>query len=267
MSTPRNLRVLLAYDGARFFGWQRQAGFLSVQEALEEAIDDLTGEPATVYGSGRTDTGVHALGQVASFQLSTAMADDRLRHALNAHLPQGVVIRRLETCAPDFNALRSACGKRYLYLTATTRFRPPFAQQHCHWVQSPLDRAALERAAAQVVGTHDFVAFGNAGSPRKSTVRTVHALRVVARRERMAFVIQGSGFLYKMVRTIAGTLIDVGRGRLDPDCVSRALQTGERTEAGPTAPAAGLYLLRVMYDEPVFQGPDRGPRGAPGLFS
>lgn len=266
MASPRNIRVLLSYDGSRFFGWQRQAGFPSVQQALEEAIEDLCGELIRVYGSGRTDAGVHALGQVASFRLDAAMADDRLRHALNAHLPPGVVIRRLETCADDFNALHSARAKRYLYLTATQRFRPPFGEQYSHWVNSPLERSAMLEAARLLVGTHDFRAFGNAGSPRKTTVRTVHSLRIIARRERMAFVIQGSGFLYNMVRTIAGTLIDVGRGRLDPQCVSRALETGERTQAGPTAPAAGLYMLRLLYDEPVFRGPDRGPRGAPGLI-
>ena len=177
MSSSRNVRTLVAYDGSRFFGWQRQDGFLSVQQAIEEAIVDLLGEPTRVHGSGRTDAGVHALGQVAHFRLETPLEDDRLRHALNAHLPRGVVIRRLETCADDFHALRSARAKRYLYLTATSRFRPPFGLRHSHWVQEPLDRRAMEEAARLLVGTHDFRAFGNAGSPRTTTVRTVHALR------------------------------------------------------------------------------------------
>jgi tRNA pseudouridine38-40 synthase len=124
----------------------------------------------------------------------------------------------------------------------------------------------MRDAASRLVGTHDFRAFGNAGSPRKTTVRTLSAVRLIARRERFAIVVQGDGFLYNMVRNIAGTLLEVGRGRLGVRDVERALETGERESAGPTAPARGLYLLRVLYDEPTFQGRDRGPGGVPGLF-
>lgn len=262
----RNVRLLIAYDGSRFFGWQRQDGFDSVQQSLEEAIESLTGARVVVHGAGRTDTGVHALGQVASCHLATRLDDHRLCHALNAHLDEGVVVRRLETCRDDFHAQFDATGKRYLYVTATTPFRPPFGEELCHWTREPLDLAAVRAAARHFVGTRDFAALASAGSPRQSTVRTVEHVRVVARRERFAVVVQGTGFLYNMVRTIAGTLLEVGRGRLAADDVPAILASGDRRLAGATAPARGLWLLRVRYREPCFAGRLAGPRGAAGLF-
>ncbi|HJP01289.1 MAG TPA: tRNA pseudouridine(38-40) synthase TruA [Planctomycetota bacterium] len=262
----RNVRAELSYAGGAFHGWQRQEGFGSVQEALEEAVAAATGARVVVHGSGRTDTGVHALRQVASFHIETGLSDDRLRHALNAHLPEEAVVRRLETCRDEFHARFDAVGKRYAYLTATARFRPPLGRDAMHWVCQSLDGEAMKRAANSLLGEHDFRVFSNSGSERATTVRTVRALRLVRRRERFALVIEADGFLYNMVRIIAGTLIDVGRGRLDPDCVRAALETGRRELAGPTAPAVGLYLVRVRYAEPTFRGADCGPSGAPGLF-
>ena len=262
----RNLRALLSYDGSKFYGWQRQGGFWSVQEALERAVEATTGETVTVHGAGRTDTGVHALRQVASFHLETELDDDRLRHALNAHIGEGALVERLETCEDDFHARFSACGKRYLYRVGTSRFLPPFPQEYAHWVNQPLSLEAMEEAASGLIGEHDFAAFASSGSERKTTVRTITRVRLFARRRGLAVVVQGDGFLYNMVRTIVGTLIDVGRGRLDRGCVSRALSDGRRGPLGPTAPAAGLYLLRVCYPMPCFSGPDLGPRGAAGVI-
>lgn len=262
----RNVRIEVSYDGSRFYGWQRQDGFESVQQAIEEAVVSLLGAVTTVHGAGRTDTGVHALRQVAHFHVATRMGDDRLRHALNAHLCEGVVIRRLETCPDDFHARFDACGKRYLYMTWTSRFRPPFGLDHGHWVHSSLDLSAMRAAAREFLGRRDFFAFSNAGSERHTTVRTVSAVRVLARRERVVFLVQGDGFLYNMVRTMAGTLLEVGRGKLAPGTVGEAIERRDRTHAGPTAPACGLYLVRVLYPEPLFRGRDRGPGGVPGAF-
>ncbi|MGD2017893.1 MAG: tRNA pseudouridine(38-40) synthase TruA [Planctomycetota bacterium] len=262
----RNVRIEVAYDGASFYGWQRQDGFDSVQAAIEDGLADLLGTIVTIHGAGRTDTGVHALRQVAHFHVDTRLDDDRLRHALNAHLPEGVRVRRAETCRDDFHARFDARGKRYAYLVQSTRFRPALGRGHLHWEPAPLDRAAMEEAIGRIVGRRDFAAFATAGSPRKTTVRTVQHLKLVARRERFAIVVQGDGFLYNMVRTIAGTLLQVGKGAMTPDDVSAALEAADRRLAGPTAPAAGLHLVRVLYDEPVFQGPDRGPSGVPGLL-
>lgn len=249
----RTIRFEVSYDGSRFFGWQRQDGFESVQQALEEGFAALLDQVVTVHGAGRTDTGVHGLRQVAHAQVDTKLTDDRLRHALNAHTTDGVVVRRLETCRPDFHARFDARGKRYLYRIQLGRFRPPIGPGYAHWVRESLDPVQMRDAAARLVGTHDFRAFGNSGSPRKSTVRTIHGVRVLARREALGILVQGNGFLYNMVRTIAGTLIEVGRGARPAECVTTALASGVRTDAGPTAPAEGLYLVRVLYEEPLFQ--------------
>ena len=249
----RNVRIRVAYDGSRFFGWQRQEGFASVQGALEDALESLTGERTTVHGSGRTDTGVHAVGQTASFHVDTRLPDERLLFALNAHLCDGVVVRELETCADSFHAQKSSRGKRYLYLVVNSRFRPAFGREFCHWVTGSLDVGRMRLAARCLVGEHDFSSFASAGSPRRTNVRRISSLRVWRRGERVAFVVQGSGFLYNMVRAIAGTLLEVGKGNLGAEQVREILAARDRTLAGPTAPPGGLYLLRVLYpaDEPA----------------
>ena len=260
----RNLRVRLAYDGSRFYGWQRQDGFLSVQEAVEDGLLSLLGEPIRIHASGRTDTGVHALGQVASFHADTRLPDERLLFALNAHLPEGVAVTALETCRDDFHAQYDARGKRYLYLVATSRVRPPFGREYWHWVREELDLAAMRAAARGLLGRHDFSALANAGSPRRSNVRRLSAVHLIARRRAFALVVQGDGFLYNMVRTIAGTLLEVGRGKLASARVGEILASRDRTQAGPTAPATGLYLLSALYREPMFAR--RAAGRAVGLF-
>lgn len=260
----RNVRVLVAYDGSCYHGWQRQSGFPSVQEELEGALATLVGEPVSVHGSGRTDTGVHALGQVASFHLETRLDDTTLRNALNAHLPSDVVVRAAETCPDDFHARFSARGKRYAYAVTTAPVRSPFARRRAHSVRGPLDTGAMQRAAAQLLGRHDFRAFAGAGSPRRTTVRSLQHARWIVRRERLVLVVQGDGFLYNMVRNLAGTLLEVGRGKLAPEEVGAILAGRDRRRAGPTAPAHGLYLLRVLYPEPVFAASGSGAAGPAG---
>jgi len=258
----RNVRALIAYDGSEYYGWQRQAGFESVQAELESALSVLTGDAISVHGSGRTDTGVHALGQVASFHVDTRLADDRLRNALNAHLPRDMAVRRVETCADDFHARFSARAKRYAYLWVTRRTRPVFGRKYGYWVRSPLDLDAMRRAAAVLRGRHDFAAFATSGSPRQDTVRTLESVHLVARRARLGLVVQGDGFLYNMVRNIAGTLHEVGIGKRDARDVERVLASRDRREAGPTAPPHGLFLVRVLYPEPVFREVEPGRAGA-----
>ncbi len=263
----RNVRALISYDGSKFFGWQRQEGFYSVQQAMEEALAALTGQTVVVHGSSRTDSGVHALGQVAHFRVDTRITDERLRHALNFHLSEGVAIRRLETAPEDFHARFSALGKRYMYAVRTTRFRSPFGPTLAHWVPQPLNLQAMREAASVLRGRHDFGAFATSGSPRSSNVRTLRSLHFIARHERLALVVEGDGFLYNMVRTIAGTLIEVGKGSLAPADMARILASRDRSEAGPTAPPGGLYLVSVRYPERIFRGRDRAGRGAPGVFA
>jgi len=247
----RNIRILVAYDGSLFFGWQRQAGFESVQEGLEEALLSVTGEHHTVRGSGRTDTGVHALAQVAHFHIDTALSDNRLWHALNANLPRGVTVRALKTAPDDFHAQRSAIGKRYAYVIETGRFQSPFTRDRVCFVRGELDLAAMRSAARHFVGEHDFSAMASAGSPRATNVRRIFGLHVVPRKDGLAFVVGGNGFLYNMVRAIAGTLIQVGKGRISPDKVAAILASKDRGQAGPTAAAGGLYMVSVRYPEPL----------------
>lgn len=247
----RNIRILVAYDGSRFFGWQRQAGFDSVQSALEDALLAVTGESITVRGSGRTDTGVHALGQVAHFHIDTALSDNRLWHALNANLVRGVSVRALRTAPADFHAQMSAIGKRYGYVIETGRFQSPFTRGRVAFVRGELDLGAMRRAAPAFVGEMDFSAMASAGSPRATNVRRIFGLHVLKRKDGLALVVGGNGFLYNMVRAIAGTLIQVGKGRLDPEAVAAILASKDRSQAGPTAPAAGLYMLSVRYPEPL----------------
>ena len=261
----RNVRIEVSYDGSRFFGWQRQDGFESVQQSIEEALAELLDTVVVIHGSGRTDTGVHGLRQVAHFHMDAdRIDDDRLRHALNAYLPRGISVRRAETCADDFHARFHATGKRYAYIVQTTRHRPAIGPEFVHWERSPLDGMSMREAAKRMEGERDFAAFGNVGSPRKSTVRRVDHVRLVVRRERFGIVVQGNGFLYNMVRTMAGTLIAVGKGRMSPDDVTHALNEKNRQLAGPTAPPNGLYLVRVLYPEAVFAGRDQGPSAPPG---
>lgn len=262
----RNVRVLLAYDGSHFYGWQRQEGFPSVQAGLEDALLSLCGERISVIGAGRTDTGVHALGQVASFHVETRLSDERLLFALNAHMPEGLIARALETCGDAFHAQKDARGKRYAYLVRTETFPLPFARPHWHWVPEALDLPAMRAAARHFVGRHDFGALAGAGSPRKSNERHIHSLHLLVRRTGFGLVVQGDGFLYNMVRTLVGTLLEVGRGRRSSASIPALLAAKDRRQAGPTAPPGGLYLARVLYEEPCFRRPVRGPHGKPGFF-
>jgi len=243
----RNVRIKVAYDGSRFFGWQRQDGFESVQGAIEGALLEVTGQELTVRGSGRTDTGVHALAQVAHFHIDTHLTDNRLWHAVNAHLPEAVTVTALKTARPDFHAQKTAIGKRYGYLIETTRFPSPFLRERACFVRGDLDLGRMRRGARHFVGEHDFTSLASAGSVRASNVRRVFGVHVVERKTGLAVVVGGSGFLYNMVRTMAGTLIQVGRGRMEPDAVADVLVGRDRKLAGPTAPAAGLYMLSVRY--------------------
>jgi tRNA pseudouridine38-40 synthase len=263
----RNVRIRIAYDGSKFYGWQRQSGFETVQEALEEGLEALVGARVVVHGSGRTDAGVHAMGQVASFHVDTKLEDERLLFALNHHVPEGVVVRDLETCADDFHAQYSARGKRYLYLVRTTRFPPAFGTEHCLWTRGTLDLREMRRAAQCMVGEHDFSALASAGSPRKTNVRKISGIHIVARRDGFALIVQGNGFLYNMVRAMVGTLLQVGQGQRRSGDTSALLQSKDRSQAGPTASASGLYLRSVLYNEVVFAHRGRSrDRAHPGLF-
>ena len=241
--------ITLEYDGTEFAGWQRQAqGERTVQACLEAALAEVVGQPASVRGSGRTDAGVHALGQVASVLLETRLAPDELGRALNAKLPRDMAVLGLRLAPDDFDALRSARGKLYRYSIWNGPERSPLRARRFAFVPTPLDLAAMRRAAAGLVGEHDFAVFQAAGSNVQTTTRQLRRLDVLGEQAgEIQLEAEASGFLRHMVRNLAGTLIEIGQGRRAADSMGALLGSRDRSQAGPTAPAQGLALVRVEY--------------------
>lgn len=251
----RNIRLILAYDGTDFHGWQRQPSAPSIQGLLEGAIHKLTGIPATVIGSGRTDAGVHASRQVANFKTNSTIPCPNFARALNNLLLPTIRVVALDEGGPAFHARHSARRKTYWYRILTTPVCSPLLWRFVYHYPYPLNRQRMSKAASLLVGEHDFTSFtcmeGQGDEEQKSNVRTILSSRVVWRpgTSMLVYQVTGTGFLRYMVRNIVGTLIDVGRGRNCPRDITRILQAEDRTLAGPTAPAKGLCLMNVEYDD------------------
>jgi tRNA pseudouridine38-40 synthase len=246
----RNIKLTLSYDGTDFFGWQTQPGFRTVQEILEAAIAEITGERVHANASGRTDTGVHAVGQVVNFYTTTQHSPDVLVRALNAHLPPDVIVREAADVPQAFDANRDAKRKLYRYVIHDGAAPDPFLRRYCHQSRHPLDADAMKRSAECLRGRHDFRSFETDWPNRMSSVRTITHLTLSRFGEWTWLDVEADGFLYNMVRAIAGTLMNVGRGYWPESKVAEILQAGDRRLAGPTAPAQGLFLMRVTYDGP-----------------
>jgi tRNA pseudouridine38-40 synthase len=250
LGTLRTLKLTVQYDGTDYVGWQRQPNGVSIQALIEDALAPIEGRSVTVQGAGRTDAGVHAMGQVASVSLASAHDAATLARALNAVLPPDVRILSIEDAAPEFHARFSAVAKTYEYRLVNAPLVSPFVHRYVWHVVQPLALDAMREAAAALTGLHDFAAFQAAGSKVDSTERLIeridwedgggYDLPLVMR-------ITGEGFLRHMVRNIVGTLVEVGTGRWPAPCVAEILASRDRTLAGPTAPARGLFLMRVDY--------------------
>ena len=240
----------IAYVGTRYAGWQRQTNALAVQQVIEAALADLAGEPVTVVGAGRTDAGVHAEGQVASFRLPRPLPAPALVHGTNARLPEEVRVLRAAAVADGFHARRSAAAKVYRYRLFLGRVPPPALAPFVWAVRDDLDLSALEAAAAALPGEHDFAAFALAGAAPGPTRRRIFAAAWERRGEELLFTVAGEGFLRGMIRGLVGTLVEVGRGRRDPAGFRTLLDGARRAAAGETAPARGLVLARVDYPGP-----------------
>jgi tRNA pseudouridine38-40 synthase len=245
----RNFKLVLSYDGSDFQGWQTQPGHRTVQQTLEAALAALTGESRIrVTGSGRTDAGVHAIGQVANFHSPMHVPFRKLLRAINAHLPSDIIVRSVEEMPPAFDASRDAVRKLYRYVMHDGPVPSPFLGKYCCFCKQPLDARAMAAAAEALKGEHDFHSFETGWPNRLSSVRTITHLSVNRAGEYVWLDVEADGFLYNMVRAIAGTLMKVGRGTWPPSKVTEILHAEDRTVAGPTAPPQGLFLMRVTYE-------------------
>ena len=239
--------IRIAYDGTAYAGWQRQSNVTTVQSVLEHAAEAVNGEPTSILGSGRTDAGVHAEAQAARFRTPRDITAERVPHALNAHLPDDVVVIGALDVADEFHPIRDAIGKRYRYTLRVAPFDSPFDRGVVERVTDSLDIERMRAAARHLVGRHDFAAFEKSGSPRPSTIRTLRRVDVTEVEEYIHLYFEGDGFLYGMARNLAGTLLRAGRRALDPGTIPSALASFDRSVAGPCLPARGLRLMQVFY--------------------
>ena len=245
----RNFRLKVSYDGSDFFGWQTQPGFRTVQECLEKAISSLcNGQKIRANASGRTDTGVHAVGQVVNCFLDTRVPVEGLAKAINSRLDDDVRVLQAEEVPQAFDANRDAIRKLYRYVINNGPHPDLFMRRYSYHVRYPLDARIMARASKVLLGTHDFHSFETEWPNRLSSVRTILHLAVNSMGPWIWIDVEADGFLYNMVRTIVGTLINVGRGYWPEEDVARILKAEDRTQAGPTAPASGLFLMRVTYE-------------------
>jgi len=239
--------IRIAYDGTRYAGWQRQDNARSVQGELERAAEAVNGALSSVLGAGRTDAGVHARGQAARFATPRDIDARGVPHALNGHLPDDIVVHAAREVDGGFHPIRDADWKLYRYTVRVAAFDSPFDRAFVHRITDEPDVEAMRAAAARLRGTHDFAPFEKSGSPRPSTSRTLRQVDVSSVDEYIVLDFEGDGFLYGMARNLAGTLLRVGRGALDPGLVRAGLADRDARIAGPCLPARGLCLLRVSY--------------------
>ena len=246
----RNLAIQIAYDGSDFHGWQIQPNQTTIQGLLQSVLGELEGAPVAIQGSGRTDAGVHAFAQVASFEFANPIPLENLPKAMNRLLPASIRVLAARQVPAEFHARRSATAKTYEYRIHRAEICSPFESRYSFALPYPLDEAAMIAAAARFAGEHDFQALAAAGGEEKqTTVRTIYSSELHRGGDRLTYRVRGSGFLYHMVRNIVGTLLEVGRGNLAPDDIPTLLENKDRAAAGPTAPPEGLFLVSVEYGD------------------
>lgn len=244
-------KLTIAYDGTDFAGFQIQPEDRTVQGELERSLLTITkGVGVKVHGSGRTDSGVHALGQVVHYDYPGELSEKAMYHALNTLLPADIVVRKVEIVDADFHSRFSAKEKTYIYRLYNSRTRNPFTRAYAYWHPYPLDIDRLREALTYIEGRHDFTSFASTKDPIENKVRTIYEARVAydSEKKEFIFLFRGNGFLYNMIRILMGTLIEIGDGRKEPEEMQRLLELRDRTQAGPTASPLGLYLKNVLYD-------------------
>ena len=242
-----NYKLTIRYDGSRYYGWERQPGRETIQGKLEAVLSEMAGEAVEVIGAGRTDAGVHAAAMIANVHLSTKLTPDAIRDYLNHYLPDDIAVDEVKVAADGFHARYKATGKLYTYTCHIGQLKPVFDRKFLTILDYEPDVSRMQAAAAHLIGEHDFRSFCTNPKMKKSTVRTVDSIEIVRKKDRILFKIHGNGFLQNMVRVIVGTLLEVGLGKRDPEDIPGILEARDRTKAGYTAPAKGLFLTRVDY--------------------
>lgn len=245
----RRIKLIVAYDGTNYCGWQVQPNGLSVQEVLNRALNDLFGVPVTTIGASRTDAGVHALGNVAVFDTEARMPAERVAFALNTRLPEDIRIQGSEEVPPEFHPRFTQTIKTYEYRILNRTFADPCRRLNSTFWYGKLDTDAMQKAAAYLEGTHDFKSLATANPAVTDTVRTIYKTRLWKEEDMIHFQITGNGFLYNMVRIIVGTLMEIGKGTWPPEQMQTILEAKDRSQAGPTARPEGLTLLKIEYPE------------------
>lgn len=243
----KRVKLTVAYDGTNYCGWQVQPNGITVQEVLNQCLSEFTGENIETIGASRTDAGVHALGNVAVFDTEMRMPGDKFSFALNQRLPEDIRIQKSEEVDADFHPLYVKSQKTYEYRILNCRFPIPTERFYSHFTYIPLDVDKMKEAASYLIGEHDFKSFCGTGAQVKTTVRTVKEIQIEKSGDRITIRITGEGFLYNMVRIIAGTLMDIGGGLYPPEKMKEILEAKDRKKAGPTAPARGLTLMKIQY--------------------
>ena len=259
-SSLRTYKLLVAYEGTDYSGWQIQPCKRTIQGELQEALCEIAGEPISVMGSGRTDAGVHAMGQIASCRLRWPSSPGQLAMALNTKLPPDIVVRESVEVVDDFHPIRDALRKRYRYQLQIGGYASPFERRFRWRLKRRVVTEDMQMAAGMLVGEHDFASFQATGADRKSTVRTVFDCDVFTQfedresdLEMLAIEVEADGFLYNMVRNIVGSLVQIGYGKQDPTWLQEVLAARDRSIAGPTAPAHGLFLMQVDYSNEIYR--------------
>ena len=244
----KNFKLTIEYDGSRYHGWQRQKTDRSIQDEIEKALAKMTSSQMTLIGSGRTDAGVHAAGQVANFKCDTQLTPEAFYNGLNSLLPEDIIITDCALVATEFHARYDARSKIYQYKILNRSVPAAIGRQYQWFIRKALDRKAMRSAMDHIVGRHDFKAFEGTGSPKQDTIRNVSSAKLILHAdELLIFRIEADGFLRYMVRNIVGTLVDVGLGKITSADFKQILDSKDRSQAGATAPPQGLTLIRVIY--------------------
>ena len=245
----RNIKMLIEYDGGRYLGWQRLGDSdKTIQGKIENILLEMTKTKIEIIGSGRTDAGTHAKGQVANFKTSSDMAVTAMRDHLNTYLPRDIIIKELEEMPERFHARYNAVGKKYSYYVWNNIIPSAFERHYSYHYPGELDLIKMNEACKKLTGSHDFIGFSSLKKSKKSTVRTINEISIEKEGDLLHFTFIGNGFLYKMVRIIMGTLLEIGSGRIEPECIDAIFESNIRSDAGMTMPAQGLFLDEVYYN-------------------